>query len=157
MTPGMFIVKNDAKCYGPFMDREARGFASKLHGEVEVIPLLLPDVVHEGTGSDGLQVLKKKGHRAYLDSGKIDTLHRLGGMTQDFYLTRREQRVLTARELDALWNDILEISRSVGSLMDYVEMVITDPSPENLVAMRKAFWRNRDSDDVDPHYRDRFW
>jgi hypothetical protein len=81
----------------------------------------------------------------------------LAGITQDFYFARRQGRVLTARELDSVWKDLYEVSRSVESVMHYVEVVIADPRLENLAALRKAFWRNRNSDDVDPHYDDRSW
>jgi len=42
-------------------------------------------------------------------------------------------------------------------LMHFVEAAVADPSPDNVVALRKAFWRNRDSEDFDPHYADRYW
>jgi hypothetical protein len=92
-----------------------------------------------------------------VDSFKADTRLILAGITQDFYFARREQRVLTANELDVVWKDLYEVSRAVESLMHHVELVIADLVPENLTALRKAFWRNRNSDDVDPLYDDRSW
>lgn len=44
MTHHMFIVKHDGKHHGPFNDHELGAFTSRLHGEVEVIPLWLPPV-----------------------------------------------------------------------------------------------------------------
>ena len=41
--------------------------------------------------------------------------------------------------------------------MTYANFTVENPSEESLVALRKAFWRNRDSEDFDPHYEHRFW
>ncbi|MBS1770553.1 MAG: hypothetical protein JSS77_12885 [Acidobacteria bacterium] len=157
MTHEMYIVKTDGKYHGPFREYEASAFASQHQGDVEVLPLWLPSAPDAAQGFETLKVLEAEGYRAYVDSFKADTHLVLAGTTQEFYFARRQGRVLTSRELDSVWEALYKVSRSVESLMHYAEVVIADPRPENLHALRKAFWRNRNSDDVDPHYEDRSW
>jgi len=157
MKHEMFIVRNEAKYHGPFRDFETSGFAAKLRGDVEVIPLWLPYIPDETPGPTKVDVLEAEDYRTHVDSFKADTRLMLAGITQDFYFARRERRVLTANELEVVWKDLYEVSRTVESLMHYVEVVIADPKPKYLEALRKAFWRNRNSDDFDAHYDDRSW
>jgi hypothetical protein len=157
MNHEMFIVKNGEKYHGPFRSYETSSFASQHEGEAEVIPLWVPSLPDEEQGDLKLEVLESEGYRVYADAFKVDTHHMLAGISQEFYFSRREQRVLTAGEMIVLSEDLFKVSRAVESLMHYVEKVIADPRVENLDALRKAFWRNRASDDVDPLYEDRSW
>jgi len=157
MKHEMFIIKNGGRFHGPFRDFETDLFAYGLRGEVDVLPLLLPEIPDEGPIPTKVEVLDAESYRAQLDSCKVDTHLILSGITQEFWLARRDRRVLTAKELNVLWESLFEVSRAVESLMHHVDLVIADQSSENLDALRKAFWRNRNSDDVDPHYENRFW
>lgn len=153
----MFIVKHGDRYHGPFLDYEAGFFTSKLEGASEVIPLHAPRLPDETTGRMKLHILDDGKYRAHIDSFKVDTHHMLAGILQEFFFARREQRVLTVREIKQTWAHLFRVSCAVESLMHYAEKAVTDPSPDNLDALRKAFWRNRDADDFDPHYEDRFW
>jgi hypothetical protein len=154
----LFIVKYGDSFYGPFLGHEADLFASKLGAAAKSCPLVVPRLPEEEAADPtALQMLPRDSYRAHIDGFKIDTSSVLAGITQEFHFARREQRVLTAREMRSMWDCLYRVGGAIESLMHYVDSVIADPSPENLVAMRKALWRNRDSDDVDPHYQDRFW
>lgn len=157
MEHAMFIIKHRDQFYGPFRSFETTSFAAKLEGTPEIIPLLVPRVPDEVRGPLKFQILQDEEYRAHVDSVKVDTKHMLVAIIQDSCFARREERVFTAREIVDMWDNLLLVSRAIESLMHYAEMAISNPSAENLVALRKAFWRNRDSDDVDPHYEDRFW
>ena len=157
MAHMMFIVKRGDRYHGPFLDYEACSFTSKLEGASEVIPLHVPRLPDENTGSMKLHILEDDEYRAHVDSFKVDTSHMLAGILQGYFFARREERVLTVREIKEDWEHLFRVSRAVESLMYYTEKTVANPSPDNLDALRKAFWRNRDSDDVDPHYEDRFW
>jgi hypothetical protein len=152
----LFIVKHDDRYHGPFLAWEAEGFASRLEGHSDVIPLSVPRLPDE-IRQMRLQVLDDDDYRVYVDSVKVDTHHMLAGIIQECFFTRREERVFTVREICDLWRALYRVSRAVESLMHYADQAVAVPSPENLEALRKAVWRNRDSDDVDPHYQDRFW
>lgn len=153
----MFIVKHGDRYHGPFLDYEADLFTSRLKGTSEVIPLHVPRLPGEGASVMTFEVLENDKYRAHVDSFKVDTRHVLAGIIQGFFFARRNERVLTVREIKETWSSLFRVSRTVESLMYYAEKVVADPNAENLEALRKAFWRNRDSDDVDPHYEDRFW
>ena len=153
----MFIVRHEGRYHGPFLDYEAGSFTSKLAGTPEVIPLHVPRLPNEKTRGMKVQMLDNDKYRAHVDGFKVDTRHMLAGVIQSFFFARRDERVLTVREIKETWTDLFRVSRAVESLMHYAEQVVADPNPENLEALRKAFWRNRNSDDVDPHYADRFW
>jgi hypothetical protein len=154
----IFILKHGDSFYGPFIRHEADLFASKLGGAVEVYPLFVPRLPEEeAAGPMEYQMLSRDSYRAHIDGFKIDTSSVLAGITREFYFARRDQRVLTAREMRSIWDCLSRVGGAVESLIHYVDLVVADPIPENLAAMRKALWRNRDSDDVDPHYQDRFW
>lgn len=153
----MFIVKHGDRYHGPFRDYEADLFTSRLKGTSEVIPLHVPRLPGEGASVMTFEVLENDKYRAHVDSFKVDTRHVLAGIIQGFFFARRNERVLTVREIKETWSSLFRVSRTVESLMYYAEKVVADPNAENLEALRKAFWRNRDSDDVDPHYEDRFW
>lgn len=153
----MFIVKHDGICHGPFLDYEASSFSAQLEGASEVIPLHVPRLPGENPGCMQLRRMEDAEYRAYVDGFKVDTQHMLAGILQGFFFARREERVLTVREIKEDWGSLFRVSRAVESLMHHAEHVIADPSPENLEALRKALWRNRDSDDVDPHYECRLW
>lgn len=156
-TPAMFVVLHRGKCHGPFLEYEVGTFCSELAGDVEVMPLLAPREPDEHRGPVEVKILEEDDYRRQIDSVKIDTRVALVGISQEFHFARRDGRVLTAREIHRCWEYLGRAIRAVESLMHYAEQVVAEPTPENLDALRKAFWRNRDSDDVDPHYRDRFW
>ena len=156
MNHMMFIVKHEDRYHGPFLGYEADSFASKLDGTAETIPLHVPRLADEHTGGMKLRVLENDKYRAYVDSFKVVTQLAIAGAIQSFFFTRREERVLTVREIKETWACLFRVSHAVESLMHYADKVVDDPSRENLDALRKAFWRNRNSDDVDPHYEDRF-
>lgn len=153
----MVIVKHDNTYYGPFLDYEAETFTSKLEGESEVIPLIVPRRPEEVRGPMKVHLLTDHDYRVHVDGFKVDTHRMLAGVIQEFIFARRDERVLTIREINDAWSGLFRVHRAVESLMHYADRVIADPSAENLEALRKAFWRNRDADDVDPHYADRFW
>jgi len=154
---GMLIVKHEGCFHGPFVSGEADLFASELGGASEVFPLSVPQVAGEHSGPWEVHMLEAGPWRTFVDSHKVETKQVLAGVIQEFHLARREQRVLTVAELMSCWDGLYQVAYAVESLMHYVDQVVADPTPENLVAVRKALWRNRDSDDVDPHYADRFW
>lgn len=157
MEHKMFVVMHGKNIHGPFLDYETATFMSTLEGDSTAVPLLVPRVKDETQGPTKVYLLEDEDYRAYVDSIKVDTRHMLAGIIQGFYFARRDERVLTVREINDTWKQLSRVGRAVESLMHYADRVVTDPSPENLEALRKAFWRNRDSDDVDPHYEDRFW
>lgn len=157
MDKGMFIVRHGDTYYGPFLEYETGAFMETLNGEAEVASLVVPQQPDEKQGPWELRYMESASYQAFLDSFKVDTKHVIAGIIQEFYFARREQRVLTVREIRATWEDLFAVAHAVQSLMHYAENVIASPTPENVEALRKAFWRNRDSDDVDPHYADRFW
>jgi hypothetical protein len=157
MEHKMFVVMHDRTIYGPFLEYETESFMSTLEGESSAIPLLVPRAKDETRGPTKVYLLEDKDYQAHVDSVKVDTSHMLAGIIQEFYFARRDERVLTVREINDTWEQLSRVRRAVESLMHYADRVVADPSSENLEALRKAFWRNRDSDDVDPHYQDRFW
>ena len=157
MEHKMLIVVHADRYYGPFLDYETASFMSKLDGESKAIPLHVPRLDNKAQGTIEVHLVDDKDYRSQVDAFKVDTCHMLAGMTQEFYFARREERVFTAREIVDMWDDLFLVSRAVESLMHYVENVLSDPSSKNLESLRKAFWRNRDSDDVDAHYSERFW
>lgn len=116
--------------------------------------LSLSDEFAPGMKQSGLE---DDAYRDYVDSFKVDTQHILAGIIQDLSLARREGRVLTVREINETWADLFRVSYAVESLMHYAEQLVAAPNSDNRQSLRRAFWRNRDSDDVDPHYEDRFW
>lgn len=157
MEPDMFIVKHGQTCYGPFRSHETAAFVSTLDGPAEVIPLVVPAMPDEHRGPMELRVLDDEPYRAFVDGFKVDTKHTLGGIVQECYFARREARVFTVRELRETWDQLCRVSYAVESLMHYADAAVADPQPKQIAALRKAIWRNRDSDDFDPHYADRFW
>lgn len=157
MEHRMYVVMHDKKIHGPFLDYETASFMSTLEGESTAVPLLVPRMKDETRGPTKVYLLEDKDYRARMDSVKVDTSHMLAGIIQEFYFARRDERVLTVREINDTWEQLSRVGRAVESLMHYADRVVADPSPESLEALRKAFWRNRNSDDVDPHYEDRFW
>jgi hypothetical protein len=157
MKSSMFIVKHEGLHHGPFLEIEAEIFVSKLEGDAVIVPLFVPVPAEEYRGPLKLQVMQDDAYRAHVDSFKIDTHHTLTGIMQEIWFARRDERVLTVREMLDLWRHLFRVSRAVESLMTYANLAVEKPGTESLEALRKAFWRNRDSDDVDPHYEDRFW
>lgn len=117
MKHEMLIVKVNGKYHGPFREDEARVFASRHQGDVAIIHLWLPSVPGEASGPETLKVLEAEGYRAYIDSSKADTHLMLAAITQDFYFACRQRRMLTAQELDVVWENLYDVSRSVESLM----------------------------------------
>jgi hypothetical protein len=153
----LFIVRNEGQYHGPFLEGEAGLFASKLKGASDIVPLLVPRLDDEKRGPMQLQLLKADAYRAHVDSAKVDTHHMLAGSIEECFFARREERVFTVREICDLWDSLIRVSLAVESLMHYADQAVESPSADNMEALRKAVWRNRNSDDVDPHYRDRFW
>lgn len=153
----LFVVNHNGKCFGPFLDHEAGSFVATLEGDREIVPLLVPRLPEEHHGPAKVHFPTEDEYRARIDDAKTETCGTLASISQEFYFARRENRVLTVRQIHSCWKALGLAIRTVESLMHYSEQVIADPCPENLVALRKAFWRNRNADDVDPHYRDRFW
>ncbi|MCI1711234.1 MAG: hypothetical protein LKM39_13640 [Chiayiivirga sp.] len=152
----MFIVIHEARCYGPFRDGETKHFASTREG-AQVMPLIVPRHPKDPQGRVQLTFVEDTAYRAKNDQIKVDSLLTLAANMQEFFLARREGRVLTVAEIHGLWKDLGSIHSAIESLMHYAEQVVVDPSEESVTALRKALWRNRDADDFDPHYRDRFW
>lgn len=150
-------MRHEGAYHGPFFEGEAALFASKLEGHSEVLPLSVPRLPDENRGVAKVHILEDGAYRAHVDSVKVDTHHMLAGIIQECFFTRREERVFTVREICDLWTSLHRVSRAVESLMHYADQAVANPSEENIAALRKAVWRNRDSDDVDPHYQDRFW
>lgn len=157
MKHTMFIVRHKGKYHGPFLEIEAEIFRSAREGGAEIIPLFVPVPSEEYRGPTKLEVLETDAYRAHVDSFKIDTQHTLAALIQEIAFARRDERVLTVREMLDNWRYLFRVSRAVESLMNYANLVVENPGAESLVALRKAFWRNRNSDDFDPHYEDRFW
>lgn len=157
MQHSMFIVMHENKCYGPFLEDEAEAFRAKRGGDAEIVPLIVPAPPEERVGPTQVQILEDDAYQAHIDSFKVDTKRILAAVIQQIWFARRDDRVLTAREMLDMWRSLFEVSRAVESLMTYAELTVENPSEESLIALRKAFWRNRDSDDFDPHYEHRFW
>ena len=157
MEHAMFIVAHAGAYHGPFLRDEVDYFTSSLTGVFEVVPLTVPRSSREQREPMRLQVLAEGEHQAFVDGFKVDTSHVLAGTTQIIHFARREERVLTAHELVVMQSDLFAVAQAIKSLMHHAEVAVADPSPDNVAALRKAFWRNRGSDDVDPHYQDRFW
>jgi hypothetical protein len=157
MKRGMFIVKHGETYHGPFVDFEAEYFVSTLSGDAEILPLRVPRRPDEFDGKLTVRFEEDDAHRARVDSFKVDTRIVFAAVIQSFMFARRDERVLTVREIREDWEMLYQASQAFASLMHHAEQAIGDPTPDNLTALRKAFWRNRDSDDVDPHYWSRFW
>ncbi len=157
MEHSIFIVTHEGKFHGPFLRDEVGHFTSRLLGAFEIHPLLVPRLPDESRGPMQLRIMAEGDHRAFVDGFKIDTGSVLASITQEIHFARRDERVLTARELRGVHIALFEVAQALQSLMRCAEAVVADPNQDNVVALRKAFWRNRDSDDVDPHYKDRFW
>lgn len=153
----LFVVRHGDRCYGPFRSYESQSFAATLPGAPDVWPLFSPPVPGEVQGPYKVRFLSDAAYREHVDRQKIDTSHVLIDVLQEFYFSRRDQRVFTAREMLSMWKALFTVSKAIESLMHFAELAINDPSSDHLEQLRKAFWRNRDSDDVDPHYHDRFW
>lgn len=157
MDEGAFIIKCGDTYYGPFLSYETAVFLEGLERPSEVVRLSVPRLPEETPGPAELRVMQSASYRNFVDGFKCDTRHVLAGIIQQLYFARRDDRVLTAREMFQIWGLLFELAHAVESLMHYAESAVANPTPENLAALRKAFWRNRDADDVDPHYADRFW
>jgi hypothetical protein len=153
----LFVVKHAGAYHGPFLSHETAAYISRLEGASEILALHVPRPRNESRGPTIVHFMEDDDYRAHVDSFKIDTRQMLVGILQELDRIRRDERVLTAREVVDVSRELFRVSRAIESLMHYVETVIAEPSKENLDALRKAFWRNRDSDDVDPHYDSRFW
>lgn len=157
MQHTMFIVEHEGKSYGPFLQSEADAFRSARGDEAEIVPLIVPAPPGEYLGPTQVQILEDDAYQAHVDSFKIDTRCTLAGVIQTIWFARRDERVLTAREMLELWRLLFQVSRAVESLMTHANLAVENPNEESLSALRKAFWRNRDSDDFDADYEHRFW
>lgn len=157
MDDSIFIVAHEGNFHGPFLRDEVGRFTSTLLGALEIHPLIVPRLPDEKPGPLQLQIMAEGDHRAFVDGFKVDTRHVLAAITQDIHFARRDDRVLTAQEMRDVQSNLFEVAQALQSLMRCADAVVADPNQDNVVALRKALWRNRDSDDVDPHYTDRFW
>lgn len=156
MEHSIFIVAHDDKFHGPFLREEIGHFTSTLSGTFDIYPLTVPRLPDESRMPMRLQIVAEDDHRAFIDGFKVDTAHVLADITQEIHFARRDERVLTARELREVHVALFKVAQALESLMHCAEAVVADPNLDNVVALRRALWRNRDSDDVDPHYEDRF-
>lgn len=157
-APTFFIVKHDDQYYGPFLDTEACEFMTRFDARrATVLPLSVPRSPSETRGPLKVTVMNDVQTRSHEDGVKIDTRVALSGLLWAIFNARDEERVLTVDELLETWGQLFDVSQAIRSLMHHIEQVIDDPTPRRLGELRKAFWRNRGSDDVDPSYRDRFW
>lgn len=157
-TSGFFVVKHKGTYLGPFLDNEVGFFTSTLApGSFEICPLIAPKSERERLGSAQAKSDMSLTHRERADVAKIDSELALAGVMQAFLFAREAQRVLVASEIVQIWSLLFDVSKVLNSLMHYAEVAVADPRPEQLTALRKALWRNRGCDDVDPHYGDRFW
>lgn len=163
MQHSMFIVRHNDTYHGPFLDFEAEHFCAAREGNPEIIPLIVPVPVGEYRGPTRVQILDDDAYCAHVDSFKVDTQRTLAGVIQTIWFARRDERVLTAREMLDIWRQLFRVSRAVESLMSHARLVIERAGTgaavdaEGLASLRKAFWRNRDSEDMDAHYEHRFW
>lgn len=157
MKQQMVIVEHEGRHYGPFLGYEAQQFILALGDTPKIHMLTTCWEGQELNSPVQLKVLADDDYQGQLAVTKVDTLQLLASCSWECHFAQRDGRVFTAREIGELWENVNAISHAVASLMHNVEKVIEDPSGENLVALRKALWRNRDADDVDPHYRDRSW
>lgn len=157
MQHSMFIVKHEDKCHGPFLEDEAESFRAGRGEDAEIVPLIVPAPPEEHVGPTRVHILEDDAYQAHIDSFKVDTKRTLAAVIQGIWFARRDERVLTAREMLDMWRSLFHVSRAVESLMTYANLAVENPGEESLIALRKAFWRNRDSDDFDPHYEHRFW
>ena len=146
-----------ASGFGPFSPLELSRFRESLEQPHETFPLIVPPAKDEERGPLKFVLLSDEQETSRRDSVKIDSAQTLKALMWECHDVRRDNRVFTVVEILRLWDDLFRICRALESLIFHAEAAVNDASPENLVALRKAVWRNRDSDDVDPHYRDRFW
>ena len=154
----MFIVRHKDQYHGPFRDIEAERFAaSSGEGRAQVLPLIVPRTANEKRGPLRVWLMNEVESRTHIDTARIDSERTLAAILWEFHYARNEERVLTVEELLRLWKVLHKVGRALKSLMHYAQRVVEDPSPDHLVELRKAFWRNRDADDVDPDYFNRFW
>lgn len=157
MKHQMVIIEHEEHHYGPFLDYEAQQFVSALGGTAKIHMLTASWEGQKSNSPVQFKVLADDDYQGKLAVTKVDTLQLLASCSWECHFAQRDGRVFTAREICELWENVNAISHAVASLMHNAEKVIEDPSGENLVTLRKALWRNRDADDVDPHYRDRSW
>ena len=155
MGAGMYIVKVDDAYHGPFLKEWAVSFAEKASSGAMVLPLFVPRPLGEKPHGITVKIVDDAEYRARNDRVKTETLEVVAGVTQKIFFARREERVLTADELQWICDDLGRAHSAIESLMQHVESTIEDPSPERLVALRRALWRNRGSDDFDPHHSQR--
>lgn len=157
MVDKVYVVAHESKYYGPFLRRDVDEFTSQLNGPAKVAPLVTPPLPDEECGPWRVQIMEHQDYLAFIDEFKTDTRHALASVIQRIHFARRDDRVLSVRELLDIATTLFKSSRAIESLMHHAEAIVENPTEENVVALRKALWRNRDSDDYDPHYADRFW
>ena len=157
MGAGMFIVKANGVFHGPFLKDSAEHFAETAGSGAEIHPLRMPQSATEQDETPIVRLVSNEDYRAAIDAVRAETLEIIAGVTQRVYFAGRAGRVLTSDELRVLSRALSDAHRSIESLMHYAELAADAPTPENLVALRKAFWRNRGRADFDPHYADSRW
>ena len=112
MKDEMFIVRQGETYYGPFVGFEAEHFVSTLSGDADIVPLHVPRRADEFSGQITLRILDDAAYRAHVDSFKVDTKIVLAAVIQSFMFARRDERVLTVREIIDNWECAL--SRQPG-------------------------------------------
>jgi hypothetical protein len=153
----MFIVRTNGIFHGPFLRDYAEHFAETAGDGAEIYPLLLQQSSKEQNEKPTFTLLADEDYRAAQDAVQAETLEIIAGVTQRVFFALRAGRVLTSDELCDISDDLGDAHSAVESLMHYAEVAADAPTPENLAALRKAFWRNRGRTDFDPHYADSNW
>jgi hypothetical protein len=143
--------------HGPFLKDSAEHFAETAGSGAEIHPLRMPQSAPEQDEAPIVRLLSNEDYRVAIDAVRAETLETIARMTHRVYFALRAGRVLTSDELRVVSSDLSDAHRSVESLMYYAEVAADAPTPENLVVLRRAFWRNRGCADFDPHYADSRW
>lgn len=158
MEHQMFIVKYGDEHFGPFTPRELGTFLESRKSEpMRPYPLLVPSAPGESKGPLRLCLISDEEAAHRRDAVRIDSVMTLKAIMWELQAVRQQRRVLTVAEILALWDRLFQLCRAMESLIFHTEAAVADPRVEHLVALRRALWRNRDADDVDEHYYDRFW
>lgn len=157
MDAAMFIVRANVIFHGPFLKDSAEHFAANAGSDSEIHPLRLPQGANDQQQAPTIRVVSNEDYRSAHDEVTVETLVIIAGVTQSVFFALRAGRVLTREELLVFSDALADAHSAIESLMHYAEVTASSPTPENLVALRKAFWRNRGSKDFDPHYADRAW
>lgn len=154
---GMFVVKVGDLFHGPFLRDSADHFAESAGVEAEVHALRVPIGLASESERPTVRLVEDEEYRVAHDAVTAESLRIVAGVTQSVFFAFRAGRVLTRDELDIASRGLGVAYCAIESLMHYAQLAADSPTPEHLAALRKAFWRNRGCEDVDPHYADRSW